>query len=250
MWPGENQKMKVAAIEAEWKTETPPAGFTAFGLPDVAQRRTRLEVKIPWMLGLIATRSIDQPVTGIEDLVARAQTRIEDGAQGLCSPADPAPGRERRGCESAVCLPPGRFGLRPVAAQVQRMTLRRRRRSRSRKPHGLRYPTCRCSFGAFGSWSPSVCSSSRCSRRHSICPCAIASSGIAGPPNRRVEPAPALAGSGTRLGRGRIRPSTLGDRRSAADLPGSIAAQGGQCVDVVARFRDFLHGSCGDRHLP
>ncbi len=82
---GENQKMKVAAIEAEWKTETPPAGFTAFGLPDVAQRRTRLEVKIPWMLGLIATRSIDQPVTGIEDLVARAQTRIEDGAKAYAA---------------------------------------------------------------------------------------------------------------------------------------------------------------------
>src|SRR5580693_1716176 len=31
----ENQKMKVAAIEAEWNTESPPAGFTVFGLPDV-----------------------------------------------------------------------------------------------------------------------------------------------------------------------------------------------------------------------
>src|SRR5450432_450892 len=53
----ENQKMKVAAIEAEWNTEPAPAGFTVFGLPDVAARRTHLEVKIPWVLGLIATRS-------------------------------------------------------------------------------------------------------------------------------------------------------------------------------------------------
>jgi cytochrome d ubiquinol oxidase subunit I len=76
---GENQKMKVAAIEAEWKTEPPPASFTAFGLPDVAARVTHAEVKIPWVLGLIATRSFDQPVLGIFDLVARARMHIAGG---------------------------------------------------------------------------------------------------------------------------------------------------------------------------
>src|ERR1700729_324732 len=65
---GEDQKMKVAAIEAEWQTAAPPASFTAFGLPDVAARKTYAEIKIPWVLGLIATRSIDQPVLGIYDL--------------------------------------------------------------------------------------------------------------------------------------------------------------------------------------
>ncbi len=77
----ENQKMKVAAIEAEWKTEKPPAGFTIFGFPDVPARATHAEVKVPWMLGLIATRSIDQPVLGIFDLVAHARVRIESGIQ-------------------------------------------------------------------------------------------------------------------------------------------------------------------------
>src|SRR5882762_2051488 len=37
---GETQKMIIASIEAEWKTESPPASFTAFGLPDVAARKT------------------------------------------------------------------------------------------------------------------------------------------------------------------------------------------------------------------
>jgi cytochrome d ubiquinol oxidase subunit I len=78
---GENQKMKVAAIEAEWRTATPPASFTAFGFPDVAAHKTRAEIKIPWMLGLIATRSIDQPVLGIEDLVTRARLRILSGIE-------------------------------------------------------------------------------------------------------------------------------------------------------------------------
>jgi cytochrome bd ubiquinol oxidase subunit I len=77
----ENQKMKVAAIEAEWHTEKPPAAFTAFGIPDVQARTTHAAVKIPWALGLIATRSTDRPVQGIFDLVERARVRIVSGMQ-------------------------------------------------------------------------------------------------------------------------------------------------------------------------
>ncbi len=77
----ENQKMKVASIEAEWHTEAPPAGFTVFGFPSVRDHRTYAEVKVPWLLGLIATRSVDQPVTGITDLVEHARQRIESGIQ-------------------------------------------------------------------------------------------------------------------------------------------------------------------------
>src|ERR1700691_1614339 len=33
---GEDQKMKVASMQAEWNTEPAPASFTVFGLPDVA----------------------------------------------------------------------------------------------------------------------------------------------------------------------------------------------------------------------
>ncbi len=78
---GEDQKMKIAAIEAEWQTAKPPASFTVFGLPDVAARKTYAEVKIPWLLGLIATRSIDQPVLGIDELVARARAHIVSGIE-------------------------------------------------------------------------------------------------------------------------------------------------------------------------
>ena len=82
---GEDQKMKVASIEAEWSTEPPPASFTVFGLPDVAARRTYADFKIPWLLGLIATRSLDQPVLGIDDLVARARARIVKGVQAYAA---------------------------------------------------------------------------------------------------------------------------------------------------------------------
>lgn len=76
---GENQKMKIAAIEAMWDTEAAPASFTIVGLPDLANRRTDYEVKVPWMLGLIATRSIDKTLPGIKELVGRAEVRIRSG---------------------------------------------------------------------------------------------------------------------------------------------------------------------------
>src|SRR5471032_3444600 len=74
---GVNQKMKIAAIEAMWNTEPAPASFTVFGLPDLATHKTRYEVKVPWVLGLIATRSTDTPVPGINQLVALAHDRIQ-----------------------------------------------------------------------------------------------------------------------------------------------------------------------------
>src|SRR4029077_3931851 len=49
---GENQKMKIAAIEAEWHTEKPPAKFTLFGFPDLKKHVTRDEIDVPWVLGL------------------------------------------------------------------------------------------------------------------------------------------------------------------------------------------------------
>jgi len=75
----ENQKMKLAAIEAMWKTAPAPAPFTLFAVPDVAAQQNYFEIKIPWALGIIATRSFDTPVQGIDELVARAQTRIKSG---------------------------------------------------------------------------------------------------------------------------------------------------------------------------
>jgi len=76
---GENQKMKIAAIEAMWDTQPAPASFTLFGLPDQGAHRTDYEVSVPWMLGLIATRSLSGEVPGINNLVAHAKERIRSG---------------------------------------------------------------------------------------------------------------------------------------------------------------------------
>ena len=75
----EHQKMKLAAIEAMWKTEPAPAAFTAFGFPDQASRETHFAVHIPWVMGLIGTRSLTTVIPGIEELQKRAEQRIERG---------------------------------------------------------------------------------------------------------------------------------------------------------------------------
>ena len=75
----ENQKMKLAAIEAMWETEPAPAAFTVFGFPDVEQRTTHYAIHIPWVMGLIGTRSIDGVLPGIRELVDDAQLRIGNG---------------------------------------------------------------------------------------------------------------------------------------------------------------------------
>ena len=75
----ENQKMKIAAMEAMWKTEPAPAPFTLFAVPDAKAQQNHFEIKVPWVLGIIATRSFDKPMPGIDDLVARAQERIKSG---------------------------------------------------------------------------------------------------------------------------------------------------------------------------
>lgn len=76
---GQNQKMKVAAIEAMWDTEQAPAALTLFGFPDQKARMTHYELKLPYALGLIATRSIDLPVYGINQLVEQNRLYILDG---------------------------------------------------------------------------------------------------------------------------------------------------------------------------
>ncbi len=75
----DNQKMKLAAIEAAWHTQPAPAGITIFGLPDSETRTTNYAVEVPWVLGLIATRSLDKEVTGMSELVLQAQERIASG---------------------------------------------------------------------------------------------------------------------------------------------------------------------------
>ena len=76
---GLNQKMKVAAIEAMWQTEPAPASFTVVGIPNIETHTTDYAVRVPWVLGLIATRSLSGQVEGIDNLVSDAEQDIKSG---------------------------------------------------------------------------------------------------------------------------------------------------------------------------
>jgi cytochrome bd ubiquinol oxidase subunit I len=76
---GKVQKVKLAAMEAEWETEQPPSAFTLFGFPNQEKQETEAEIKIPWVGGIIVTRSIDKQVPGIKDIIAESRQRILSG---------------------------------------------------------------------------------------------------------------------------------------------------------------------------
>jgi cytochrome d ubiquinol oxidase subunit I len=76
---GEVQRAKLATIEAEWHTEKAPAAITAIGFPNEATQSTDSAIKIPYLLGLIATRSVDQQITGIAELKAENEAKVRQG---------------------------------------------------------------------------------------------------------------------------------------------------------------------------
>tara|TARA_R110001599_G_scaffold353676_1_gene595234 strand:- start:301919 stop:303505 length:1587 start_codon:yes stop_codon:yes gene_type:complete len=82
---GEVNKVKLAAIEAEWETQPAPAGITLFGMPNDKEQRTDYAVKIPYALGLIATRSTDKEVEGIKDLKKEHEVRIRNGMKAYAA---------------------------------------------------------------------------------------------------------------------------------------------------------------------
>lgn len=74
-----NQKMKIAAMEAMWHTEKAPASLTLIGLPNEATQTTDHAIKLPYALGLIATRSLSEPLMGISEIIEAGKVRIRGG---------------------------------------------------------------------------------------------------------------------------------------------------------------------------
>ncbi|PIE43817.1 MAG: cytochrome d terminal oxidase subunit 1 [Gammaproteobacteria bacterium] len=75
------QKAKLAAIEAEWHTQPAPAAFTVIGFPSQEDRETHNAIQIPYLMGIIATRSLDEEVQGLNDIIAENEVRIRNSMQ-------------------------------------------------------------------------------------------------------------------------------------------------------------------------
>ena len=76
---GDVQKVKLAAVEAEYETHSAPAPFTVFGIPNDEKQETEYALQIPWAMGIIATRSLTEEVKGIKDLKEENRERILSG---------------------------------------------------------------------------------------------------------------------------------------------------------------------------
>ncbi|QIM68147.1 cytochrome ubiquinol oxidase subunit I [Basfia succiniciproducens] len=82
---GNVQKTKLATMESEWHTQEAPASWNAFAIPNDAEMKNDFEFQIPYLGGIMATRSLDQTYPGIHDILIENEGRVRNGmvAYGL-----------------------------------------------------------------------------------------------------------------------------------------------------------------------
>ncbi len=246
----ENQKMKVAAIEAEWHTQPPPASFTLFGIPDLQSHSTHAEVRVPWLLGLIATRSLDEPVPGMFELVERAKQRIASGAQAHAAlqllrvdPEDQA--AAARFAQHQDDLGYGllllRFTNNPATATPAQIEAA----AWSTVPNvPVLFWSFRFMVGiglfliALFATAFYLASRHRLQRHRWFLK------------RGALQPAAAVDCGGARLDRRRVWPAAVGDRRTPADVPRGLGHDARQRAAVIERICTFLFGAGGCRCLP
>lgn len=76
---GHAQQTKLAALEAMWETEAPPAGFNIIANINEAKQKNDWALHIPYAMGIIGTRSFDTPILGIDDIKKENRERIISG---------------------------------------------------------------------------------------------------------------------------------------------------------------------------
>ena len=74
-----HQPAKLAAMEAEYHTQEPPASWSIFAIPNEEDMDNYISLRVPGLLGLIATHSLDTEVKGLRDIVAENEVRVRNG---------------------------------------------------------------------------------------------------------------------------------------------------------------------------
>lgn len=80
---GDAQQTKLAAMEAMWEQKPAPAPLTLVASINETEMKNDWEVDIPWVLGLIGTRSVDKTLPGIVDIKNENRTRIVRGIESV-----------------------------------------------------------------------------------------------------------------------------------------------------------------------
>lgn len=76
---GEAQQTKMAAIEAMWQTKPAPAGLTLVAGINEAQAKNDWEIELPYLMGIIGTRSLSKTIPGIAEIKQKNRARILNG---------------------------------------------------------------------------------------------------------------------------------------------------------------------------
>jgi len=80
---GEAQQTKLAAMEAMWETEPAPAGFNLIAIPNEKEMKNDFAIEIPWVMGIIGTRSLDKQIPGIREIREKNRERILSGQEAV-----------------------------------------------------------------------------------------------------------------------------------------------------------------------
>ncbi|NMG70370.1 cytochrome ubiquinol oxidase subunit I [Parazoarcus communis] len=80
---GEAQQTKLAAMEAMWETEPAPASFNLIAVPNEAEMKNDFAIHIPWVMGLIGTRSLDKELPGLNAIYAANRERVITGIEAV-----------------------------------------------------------------------------------------------------------------------------------------------------------------------
>ena len=78
---GDAQKVKLAAMEGDWETEPAPASLKLFALPSNDKKRSDYALAVPYLGGIIITRSLDTQIIGLNELRRHNTMRIQRGTK-------------------------------------------------------------------------------------------------------------------------------------------------------------------------
>jgi len=73
------QPTKLAAMEALWTPEEAPMAFNAIAFPSQSEQKNYFAIRVPALLSILVTHSLDGTVPSIDQLEAQARDRIRNG---------------------------------------------------------------------------------------------------------------------------------------------------------------------------
>lgn len=75
----QDQPAKLAAMEGMWETEPAPAAMALVAFADPEKQENTFEIKVPYLAGILATRSFDKTVPGLKEIIAENKAKVASG---------------------------------------------------------------------------------------------------------------------------------------------------------------------------